>query len=222
MRPSEQAGCVRPPAERYGKALAGPGAFFARHDSWSGQLLKRQDSMGRALLAPLLLMAWGALAPLAAEVAHAQTVTINGCTNASWSPSTLTLVCGAVSNPPVCSFSPAAPTTYTVGNQLTLNASCTNSPTYAWSATVGVLGTGNCNSAATCTDTQGSATNVTYHLVASNGSGTATLDAPVQWIVGTGPPTGCTISPSAQSMGSSGGAINTMTVSCSGGAPLNS
>ena len=143
--------------------------------------------MRRASLAPLLLMAWGALAPFAAGVAHAETVTINGCANAAWDAGTLTLRCGAISNPPVCSFSPAAPTTYAVGTQLTLTASCTNAPTYAWSATVGALGTGACATAATCTDMQASATSVTYHLVATNASGSTTLDAPVTWIVGAAP-----------------------------------
>ncbi len=143
--------------------------------------------MRRVSFAPLLLTTWAALAAFAADVAQAQSVTITGCANATWNAGTLTLVCGSASTPPVCSFNPAAPTTYAVGTQLTLNASCTNAPTYAWSATVGALGTGACASAATCTDTQASATSVTYHLVATNSSGSTTLDAPVAWIVGSAP-----------------------------------
>ena len=176
----------------------------------------RQSSMRRAFLGPLLLMAAGTLTPLAADFARAETVTIDGCANASWNAGAMTLSCNGLTappgaatligcpnatwdagtttlscsglpTPPVCTFVPAPPTTYAVGSPLTLNASCTNAPTYAWSATVGALGTGACATAATCTDTQASATSVTYHLVATNASGSTTLDAPVAWIVGTAP-----------------------------------
>lgn len=143
--------------------------------------------MRRTALAPHLLVAVAVLAPWVTDVALAETVTINGCANASWNVSTMTLSCGSIPTPPVCSFSPAAPTTYAVGTQLTLTASCTNAPTYSWSTTVGALGTGSCATAATCTDTQSSTTSVTYHLLATNASGSATLDAPVAWIVGSAP-----------------------------------
>jgi hypothetical protein len=135
----------------------------------------------------LLLTAWAALAPLAADVVQAQTVTVSGCANPAWDAGTLTLSCGSLPAAPVCTFVSAPPTTYAVGSQLSLAANCTNSPTYAWSATVGALGTGACASAATCTDTQAAAASVTYHLVATNAAGSATLDAPVTWIAGSAP-----------------------------------
>lgn len=161
-------------------------------------------------------MAAGALSPFAADVVRAETVTlagcanpawdggtstlscngllapsgtatIAGCANASWDAGTLTLACGSQPAAPVCTFVSAPPTMYAVGSHLSLAASCTNSPTYAWSATAGALGTGSCASAATCTDTQAGAASVTYHLVATNAAGSATLDAPVTWIVGSAP-----------------------------------
>lgn len=163
--------------------------------------------MSNKSIAPLLLAGWGALWALVPVTAHAQNVTIFGCVNAGWNAPLQSLICvggcpnavwdvptatltcgGSAGGPPVCSFNPAAPPTYSVGSQLSLNVSCTNSPTYAWSATVGTLGTGGCTTAATCTDTQASATNVTYHLVATNAQGSATLDAPVAWVVGATPP----------------------------------
>jgi hypothetical protein len=159
-------------------------------------------------------MAAGVFAPFTADLAIAETVTIASCANATWDASGKTLSCNGVATPPsatltgcpfaswdaststldcsglvapVCTFVSAPPTIYAVGSQLILAANCTTSPTYSWSTTVGALGTGSCASSATCTDTQAGATSVTYHLVATNAVGSATLDAPVTWIVGSAP-----------------------------------
>ena len=176
--------------------------------------------MTKSLNALAFVAVFGLLGALSGA---AQGVTIAGCSSPSWDPNTSTLNCNGSSGPPVCSFNPTAPTQYTLGNQLTLTASCTNNPSYVWTATVGALGTGSCASAATCTDKQTTTpTTVNYHLVASNGQGSTMLDASVNWIVGTGPPSGCVIAPAPQGLSNSATpqAISPMTVSCSAGAPL--
>ncbi len=121
---------------------------------------------------------------------------------------------------PVCTFTPAPPATVTLGSTVTLEATCTNGPTsYAWSTTQGKLGTGACNSGATCSDEQATPTTVTYSLTASNGQPSAPISATVDWVAGTGAPSSCAITAVPTSLPINGGPVS-LSVACGGGAPL--
>jgi hypothetical protein len=177
--------------------------------------------MTKSLIALAFAAACGLLAFAAPAAAQ---VTIQGCSNATFSNNVLTCG-GGTATPPVCTWPGAAVTSWTTGNTMTLTPNCTNSPTsYAWTVT-GTLGGGaDCATKASCSDTHpvGYSGAMTYSLVASNSAGpSAALATTVMWADGVGIPTGCTIAPSTQNFGSAGNAaITPLVVSCSGGAPV--
>ncbi len=173
--------------------------------------------MTKSLIALAFACVCGMLAVAVPEVAQSQSVTIQGCSSPTFNTQTLVLSCGGVtSGPPSCTISGNANGTVGVANPLTAN--CSPAAT-SWSWTGG-----SCAgvTTSTCNANEGSTGTVTYTVTGTNaqGPGGASPGFQVQWLSTSGPPQGCVITPASQSMGSSGGAISQLKVSCAGGAPL--
>lgn len=106
--------------------------------------------------------------------------------------------------PPSCTLA-ASPTSPTVGTNVTITATCANSPSsYVW--------TGCTSTTSSCTDNVAAVGLKTYTLAATNQFGTDTKTIDVNWIAAPALPPVCTITPSATSL--TVGQSLTLTANC--------
>jgi hypothetical protein len=175
--------------------------------------------MTKSLIALAFACVCGMLLVALPEDAQSQSVTITGCASPTFNTQTLTLTCGGGgSGPPVCSISGSP--NGTTGIVDTLTANCSPAAT-SWSWTGGSCAG---QTGQTCAANEASTGAVQYTVTGSNASGTGSASSQftVTWFSTSGPPQGCAITPATQSLGSSGGAISQLKVTCAGGAPLTS
>jgi len=141
------------------------------------------------------------------QVTGAKTYAVTGSNSAGSSTASTQVVWGGTSIPqtPSCTLTPSS-TAPSVGQTITIAASCTNSPsTYAWTGCTG--------SSANCSDTATATGPKNYVLTATNGAGAGTASVVVTW---KGAPTAapvCTVVSSAPT--AYVGQAVTLTATCS-------